>query len=50
MIYKLIDLVMWELVRIRDLDGIYARSPIRRDMQDAINALEKIKKYFYSKL
>ena len=48
MIYKLIDLVMWELVRIRDLDG--HSNDFRRDMQDAINALEKIKKYFYSKL
>lgn len=43
MIYKLIDLVMWELVRIRDE---HTSKEFQRDMQDAINALEKIKKYF----
>jgi len=44
MIYKLIELMIDELVKIRQFDGVSKN--FQRDMQDAINALRKIKKYF----
>jgi len=43
MIYKLIELMIVELARIRRGEHGYE---FKRDMQDAINALRKIKQYF----
>ena len=43
MIYKLIELMIDELAKIRGGEHSYE---FKRDMQDAINALKKIKKYF----
>ena len=43
MIYKLIELMIDELVRIRM--GEHG-DEFKRDLQDAINALRKIKQYF----
>jgi len=43
MIYKLIELMIDELVKIRM--GMHS-DEFKRDIQDAINALKKIKKYF----
>jgi len=52
MIYKLIELMIDELVRVRmGMELVRVRmgmhsEEFKRDMQDAINALKKIKKYF----
>jgi len=43
MIYKVIALLIDELVRVRM--GMHSEE-FKRDIQDAINALKKIKKYF----
>jgi hypothetical protein len=42
MLYKLIELMIDELVR----EAWGHSDEFKRDMQDAINALKKIKKYF----
>jgi len=43
MLYKIIELVIDELVKVRM--GMHSEE-FRRDIQDAINSLKKIKKYF----
>lgn len=43
MLYKFIELMVDELVRVRM--GMHSEE-FKRDIQDAINALKKIKKYF----
>jgi hypothetical protein len=43
MLYKLIELMIDELVRVRM--GMNSEE-FKRDIQDAINSLKKIKRYF----
>ena len=43
MLYKLIELMIDELVRVRM--GMNSEE-FKRDVQDAINSLKKIKRYF----
>ena len=43
MLYKLIELMIDELVRLRLVNTSYE---FKRDLQDTINQLKKIKKYF----